>query len=209
MLPFHAPAGTTPRDYLLTVVPEAHRSLVPASTAGKRWEIAIHVPGDLTVVYAIDGGTIEATESRDADAHLALTLEKDHVSMFLEDWAGPRKWAPKFEPRGAALVTDPRVVSRVALVTGSVEATVPGLNGITPRLVISAFGGKRKTLERDELERKDCDVAVSLGGAVFESLLAGKMGPDDALSSGDVGIRGKKLVAMQYAFALAPFFPAK
>lgn len=214
MLPFNAPKGTSPRDYLVSVVPEAHRSLVgppskapSGNKATKRWDVLVSIPGEVTVLYGIDGQDIQVTEARSGDdAELSLTLERGDVTRFLEDWSGLRKWVPKFEPRGAALITDPQVVSRIAMVTGSVEAVLPDLEGGPARLVVAAFGGKRGRFEGG-IDRPD--TTVDLGASVFEAMLAGRMAPDEALSSGAVGIKGKKLVAMQFAFALAPFFPAK
>lgn len=207
MLPFSAPPGTTPRDYLLRVVPEAHHALVPASaSAGAKrdvWDVSIAMLGERPVRYSVDGSKLSVSEGH-GDAHLVLTLEKPHVERFLADWSGPRRWVPQFEPRGAALITDPRVLSRLAMVTGSMAATVPDFEGGPIRLSIAAFGGKRGEFDpRDD----EADVSVEVPARTFQELLAGRLLPDAALSSGGVALRGKKLVAMQLAFAMAPFFP--
>jgi len=205
MLPFHAPPGTSVRDYILRLVPDAHRNLVPKGDGTKRWDISVTVPGETSARYRIDGGELWVDEER-SDAHVALILEKDHVERFLADWAGPKRWVPKFEPRGAALVTDPRVLSRVALVNGSLEAIVPDLDGSPVKVVVAAFGGKLGAFEPG-IDEPDAKIEVT--NRTFEAMLAGTLAPDEALSSGEVAVRGRKLVAMQLAFALAPFFPAR
>jgi hypothetical protein len=43
----------------------------------------------------------------------------------------------------------------------------------------------------------------------LQRMLAGSLGPEDALADGDVSIRGKRIVAIKYALAVAPFYPAK
>lgn len=212
MLPFQAPPGTTARDYLFRVVPEAHRALVPAPAGdaaanARRWDVRVELLGHAAFRYAIDGAALTATEdARDGDgkAHLVLALEKLDVDRFLADWSGARRYVPKFEPRGAALVTDPRMLARVAMVTGSLAAIVPDFECGPLRLHIAAFGGK---LGRFDPRDEDADVSVELPLRMLEDLLAGRLAPDVALSSGDAALRGKKLVAMQLAFALAPFFP--
>lgn len=213
MLPFQAPAGTTARDYLFRVVPDAHRDLVPTTTAGnfardgKHWSVRVQLLGETAFRYLVDGAALTVTDdSRNADdqAHLVLALEKLDVERFLADWSGPRRYVPKFEPHGAALVTDPRVLSRVAQVTGSLAAVVPDFDGGAVRLSIAAFGGKLGRFDpRDDAP----DVSVDLPSRLLEQLLGGTLAPDAALASGHVALRGKKLVAMQLAFALAPFFP--
>lgn len=208
MLPFQIPANVSPRDYLLKLVPEAHRSLVPAASAeaGKTWDVAIALPGDKSVLYSIDGSALTVVErpSDDAAAHLVVTLPKSDLARFLADFGGPRRYVPSFSPRGAALITDPRVVARAAMVMGSMEATIPDFEGGPVTLAIAAFGGKRGSFDR----RDDApDASVELPSATFEQLLSGRLAPDKALTAGGVVLKGKKLVAMQFAFALAPFFP--
>lgn len=204
MLPFHAPLGTTPRDYLARVVPEAHRTLVPGADT-KLWDVNISLLGDRSFHYAIRGAELTMREV-DEPAHLVLALDGAHVARFLADWSGPRRYVPAFEPRGAALVTDPRVLARLAMVTGSFQASVPDFEDGAIRLALAAFGGK---VGRFDPRDDDADASVELPSKTFESLLAGRLGPDEALSAGGVTLKGKRLVAMQFALALAPFFPPR
>ena len=53
----------------------------------------------------------------------------------------------------------------------------------------------------------DPDVTIEVSLATVERILDGKLGPEEALADGDVRVTGKRLVAGQLAFALAPLFP--
>jgi putative sterol carrier protein len=53
----------------------------------------------------------------------------------------------------------------------------------------------------------DPDVVIETSLATYVRMLAGELGPEDALVDGDVRVDGKRLLAVQLAFAVAPFFP--
>ena len=202
MLPFHPPAGTSVHDYVTRLVPEAHRAQVPEDASPQEWTVSIRVPGTVNAHYRIRGNALEMREEEDK-AHLAVVLDDAHVSHFLADFQGPRRYVPTFEPRGARVITDPRVLERLALVIGSLEAVVEDAEGGPVRLLVAAFGGKPGRFDEDD----DRDVTLTLRASAFEGLLKGTLAPDALLSSGDVAVKGKRLVAMQFALALAPFFP--
>jgi len=206
VLPFHAPSGTTAREYLTKVVPEAHRSLVPKDVDAHRFDVHVTLMGERTVGYAVTGSEIAVEPRARGDANLVVVFEPSTVERFLADFSGPRRFVPRFEPRGAALVTDPRVLARVTQVTGSLSAIIPDFDGGSVRLWIAAFGDKRGQFDpRDD----EPDVTVSVPMKTFEALLGGGLTPEQALSAAESGVavRGKRLVAMQLALALAPFFP--
>lgn len=206
MLPFHAPPGTRARDYLTNVVPEAHRALVPNDAGARPFTVHVTLMGERTVGYAISGSEITVDPRARGDANLVVVFEPSTVDRFLADFAGPRRFVPRFEPRGAALVTDPRVLTRVTQVKGSLSAIIPDFEGGSVRLWIAAFGEGRGQFDpRDD----EADVTVSVPLRTFESLLGGALTPEQALAAAESGVavRGKRLVAMQLALALAPFFP--
>ncbi len=209
MLPFEIPAGTTPKDLFVRVLPDAHRRLVPQGSR-ETFTLGVRVTGStpLAFTYTLQGGEVTVHEEA-RPAQLLVATEHATLARFLEDWTGPRRFVPSFTPNSAGgapltLLTDPRVLKRLVLVSGRIELALPDLDGSRAALVAGAAGGKAIE-HRDD----DADVVVESEVPVFERLLSGKLGPDEALSGGHVTVRGKKLVAMQFAFALAPFFPVK
>ena len=216
MLPFDVKLGTTAFELFTEIIPRAHRQLVPKH--GDREEIVIHVSveGDPScsalrcevrgadiVVTPTTGST--GTESRggrdEPEAHIYLLLHDDSLRAFLEDWGTDKKYLPKFSPKGASIFTDPRVLRRLAHVTGSIELALPTFPSGRASLRAGAFGGR---LARVKLDR-DPDVTVESSMDLFDLLLTGDMRPEEALSDSRVTVTGKKMVALQFAFALAPF----
>jgi putative sterol carrier protein len=62
---------------------------------------------------------------------------------------------------------------------------------------------------RRGIDPEDADVTVEARLATIERVLGGDLAPEDALADGDVTVRGNRLLAMQLALAVAPFYPAK
>jgi len=203
MLPIDIPPGTTGRALLETVLPAAHRELVPKTGAGG---------GDFSMSVRVDGGDSFHYDFRGADvtvhpgeapAHLFLAVDASTLDRFVADWSGPRRYFPTFAPRGGvSLLTDPRIMKRLVLVHGRIELALPDFEGGRAAIVVGAHGGKRK-----EIHASSPDTVIEAKMALFDDLLAGRVSPEDALAGDGVTLRGKRLVAMQFAFALAPFFP--
>lgn len=204
MLPSTIPQGTTVESLLETVLPEAHRHEVArAGATGPEQRLGVEVVGGKRYVFRLAGPEVSFDEGG-GPAHLHIRVERSTVERFLEDWSGPRRFVPSFVPReGVTLLTDPRVLKRLVAVTGSIELALPDFEGERVSLFVSA-GGSRAHEPR---EGAAADVVVEVAVPTFERLLAGSLAPDEALADGHVEVRGKKLVAMQFAFALAPFFP--
>ena len=55
----------------------------------------------------------------------------------------------------------------------------------------------------------DPEASIRIRLPAFQQILAGKIGPDEAIADGHVTLKGKKLVAMQFALALVPYFPPR
>ncbi|HEX7665934.1 MAG TPA: SCP2 sterol-binding domain-containing protein [Polyangiaceae bacterium] len=203
MLPFDVKLGTTPLELFTDVIPNAHRNLVPKLGDKDELVIAVRVDGDRecdSLRAVIRGNDITVSEGS-GPANVTLLLEKNSLNAFLEDWATTRKWVPKFSPKGAALLTDPRVLKRIAQVTGSIEMGLPDFPGGPAKLKAAASGGKPGKVDFE----RDPDVKIEATNDLFEKMLAGAVLPEEALSQSLVKVEGKKMVALQFAFALAPF----
>jgi hypothetical protein len=207
VLPFDVKLGTTAFELFTEIIPRAHRQLVPKLGERDEISIAISVEGDATCAAlqcSVRGAEISVTPTTgrdDPEAHLYLLLHDDSLRAFLEDWGTDKKYLPKFSPKGASIFTDPRVLKRLVQVTGSIELALPNFPSGRASLRAGAFGGKRARVKWD----RDADVTVESSMDLFDLLLAGQMRPEEALSDRRVTVAGKKMVALQFAFALAPF----
>ncbi|WP_394826632.1 SCP2 sterol-binding domain-containing protein [Pendulispora albinea] len=211
MLPNFVPAGTSVESFFEQVLPDAHRALVPADASAGELAVGVHIEGaPLGSGYfcAIRGREISVKQMRDEEsAHLWLTVDAPGLAFFLDDLGGERRFAPSFVPaQGVKLITDPRILKRLVQASGTIELRLLDLEigrKIEPvGLRVSAAGGKKHGLKTSA-----ADAEIETKVSVFEKLLAGKLAPDEAIADSHVAVRGKKLVAMQFAFALAPFFP--
>ncbi|MEO8878455.1 MAG: hypothetical protein ABI461_22895 [Polyangiaceae bacterium] len=203
MLPFDVKLGTTPFELFTEVIPRAHRALVPKHGDREELVVSVAVEGDPScsaLACVIRGAEISVTPS-ETDAHLYLQLRADSLQEFLNDWGTDKKYLPKFSPKGASIFTDPRVLRRLAQVTGSIELALPDFPPGRASLIAGAFGGRKSKPKPD---RKP-DVVVEASNELFDKLLAGSITPDAALADALVTVTGKKMVALQFAFALAPF----
>ncbi len=203
MLPFDVKLGTSPLELFTDVIPNAHKSLVPKLGDKDELVVAVRVDGDRacdSLRVVIRGNDITVGEGS-GPANVSLLLEKASLNAFLEDWATTRKWVPKFSPKGAALLTDPRVLKRIAQVTGSIEMSLPDFPGGPARVRAAATGGKPGKVDFE----RPADVKIEATNELFEKILAGTVLPEEALAQSLVKIEGKRMVALQFAFALAPF----
>jgi len=204
MLPIDIPPGTTGRALLESVLPAAHRELVPPSPggAGDAITMSVRVDGGDSFHYELRGEGVTVRPG-EAPAHLWMKVDAATLERFVADWSGPKRYLPTFTPRGGVrLLTDPRVLKRLIMVSGRIELALPDFEGGRAAIVVGAHGGKKKPIDPAEP-----DATIEAKMSLFDALLAGRVSPDEALASDGVTLRGKKLVAMQLAFALAPFFP--
>jgi hypothetical protein len=213
MLPFEIPAGTTLESLLTDVVPAAHARLVPQTAGREAFTCAIELEGLGQWVVTLDGAkmTVRAGDEKAPDARIRARAED--AQAFLDDYTGDKRLAPKTRraaPGGGAVVmlSDPRVLKRIKMVNGAVELAIAdfddGRGGAARRAWLSAaLGAQAKKVE------PDADVTVEVTMKTFLRLVSGGATPEEALADGDVPVKGKRLVAMQVAFALAPLFPPK
>jgi putative sterol carrier protein len=99
-------------------------------------------------------------------------------------------------------VSDPRVVRRVAMANGRIGVSVVDDDGGRLTVVFGFGDATRRPIVPD-----DPDTVVEIPIATLEGILGGARSPDEALASGDVTVRGSRLLAMQLALALAPLYP--
>ena len=200
MIPRTLPAGTTLASLILTLLPEDHAAHVPNDAGDAK--VSVHFKGGASYALTATGDRLVVREtSRVEPAPLLLGIEEATAQLFLDDWMGPKKLAPSFEPRGVASITDPRLIKRVSAVKGVLSLTLDDFEG-KPATLLVASGPDASLYD-------DPDASIHIGLSAFLALLGGKLHPDEAIVEGHVTLTGKKLVAMQFALALVPFFPAR
>jgi hypothetical protein len=202
---FEIPPNTTIRSLVESVAPALHARLVPddAPTDALAVNVRIEDAGSWTAY--IRGREMRVVEGEADRATLWLFTTARTVELFLEDATGPRRLAPKFEPTAATpLLSDPRLVRRVAMAHGRIELVLRDVGGERLAIVLGFGSAARKPIDPD-----DADVVVEAGLATVERILAGTLPPEEALADGDVAVHGNRMLALQLALAVAPFYPQK
>jgi hypothetical protein len=207
MFPFEIPPGTTVRALVTDVIPRAHAELVPKSAGPETFRAVIAIDRGPSFTADVRAGAIDVREVEEKKVDFWITFDEPVAARFLADWSSTKALAPKFAPPGdVKLLTDPRVLKRLAMVSGKVEialADFPGEDGPERvAMTIASGAAAKKTIDRD-----DPDVVVEATMSAFLRLLDGTLAPEEAIADNHVSVRGKRLVAMQFALALAPFFP--
>lgn len=201
------PAGTTVRSFVEDVVPAIHAELVPADASREPYVVAVRVGHEEGWTVHILGPEMRVVAGEAARPTLWLFATTRAVERFLEDATGPRRLVPTFEPvggaAGAAVLSDPRIVRRVAMANGRIELAVN--EGGERLAVVFGFG----TATRKGIDPDEADVVIETSMSTLERVLAGRLPPEDALVDGDVKVSGKRMLALQLALAVAPFYPAK
>jgi hypothetical protein len=211
MFPIDIPAGTTVESLFTDVYPALHRKLVSDTSAAKGEALTSVVRlegGGPSYTIVIRGKDIDVTEGEAEGAPLWVALDRDVVERFLEDFMGPKNYAPKMAlTAGAAplvLLSDPRVMRRLAMVSARVALALTDFEGERVSLVCGSGDVAKKGIDPD-----DPDVIIEATMDTLQRLVGGQLSPEEALADGHVAQRGKRFVAMQYALALAPFYPAR
>ncbi len=204
MLPFEVPLGTTLDSLFAEVFPKAHAQMVPPSAGNDRF-VAVHeVTGFKTFTFEIRGQELRVREGDAENPHVWVVVEKSAADLFLTDWLGPKNLVPKNVPKDIVAITDPRIMKRLALVSAKAELALTDLDGARVTLT-AAFG----TAAKKHRDAHDPDVVLEASTRIFTRLLEGTLPPEEAIAEGHVTVRGKRLLAMQLAFALAPFYPKR
>jgi putative sterol carrier protein len=200
MIPRQLPPGTTLSSLITELLPEDHRANVPKDAGDAT--VSVSFGSGASYLLHARGAELEVTETRGVeDALVSLRVEERTAQLFLDDWLGPQKLAPSFEPRGLASITDARFLRRVSAVKGVLSLTLDDFEGGEATLLLAS--GKGASLYDDP----DAEIHIKL--PAFLELLSGRLTPDAAIAEGHVTLKGKKLVAMQLALTLVPYFPAR
>lgn len=205
MLPLEIPAGTTIESLLTEVVPALHARMVGADAPAEEYAVAVSVEGRGSWVVRIRGRDMTVEEGEIERPSLWMHTTERAIERFLEDATGPRRLVPRFAPvGGVGTMSDPRVLKRVAMASGRIELAARDEDG--ERIAI-VFGFGAAT--RRPIDPEDADVVVEARLSTVERVLGGELGPEDALADGDVTVRGNRLLALQLALAVAPFYPRR
>jgi hypothetical protein len=201
---FEIPPDTTIRSLVEKVAPALHAAWVAkdAPTDALTVNVRIEDAGSWTVT--VRGPEMQVTEGEAERPALWLYTTARAVDLFLEDAAGPRRFLPRFDEGGpVAILSDPRLVKRAAMAHGRIELALRDLEGERLALVLG-FGHATRRIDPD-----DADVVVEAGLGTIERILSGTLPPEEALADGDVTVRGNRMLALQLALAVAPFYPQK
>jgi putative sterol carrier protein len=203
------PDGTTVRSLVEEVVPHLHGRLVPDAAPKEPFTVTVRIEDAADWTVQIVGREMRVREGAADKPTLWLFTTARAVELFLEDAAGPKRFLPKFDAGdgGVAVLSDPRLVKRCAMASGRIElAMTDALPGSDERVgIVFGFGAAA----RRRIDPDDADVIIETGAATVDRMLGGKLAPEDALADGDVKVRGNKMLAMQLALAVAPFYPQK
>jgi hypothetical protein len=211
MFPKDFPPGTTARTLVTAIFPSEHERLVPRDAGAA--EASLHIEGGPSFAFRVEGNRLDVTclpappggrtkgKPDVPNAPLSVTVHAATLERFLADWMVEKRYLPRFPPQGdVKLLSDPRLLRRLALVGARIEIALTDFEGGRASLTLDAGARGR---------RPDADAVIEATTETFESLLAGSLAPDEAVIEGHVEVRGSKLAAMKLALAFAPYFPPR
>lgn len=189
------------------IVPALHGKMVPPDAPADAFAVAVHIEDEGAWTVRVSGARMTVTEGGEAGAKPTLWLwtTARAVERFIEDATGAKRMLPKFAPvAGVGTMSDPRVLKRVALASGRIELALVDEHGERMAMVFG-FGAATKK----PVDPEDADTVIEADLATVERVLRGELGPEEALADGNVRVKGNRLLAMQLALAVAPFYPTK
>ncbi len=204
MFPLEVPPGTTLESLFMEVLPKAHAQMVPKSAGNERFVAVQEVTGHGSYTFDIRGDVLVVTEGAADKPDFWVSVSEAHAQLFLDDWMGPKKLAPRSLPKDVVAISDPRLLKRLAMVSAKAELALVDLDGERVRIVAASGAAAKKPIDPE-----DPDVVLEATAETFLRLVDGSLAPEDAIVDGAVTVRGKRLLAMQYAFAFAPFTPKR
>jgi hypothetical protein len=208
MLPLELPPGTTIELLVTEAIPTLHARLVAEGGPDDAFTVAMRIDGRGSWTATIRGRQMRVEAGEERRPTLWMYTTESTAESFLRDALGPKHLLPKLalgrNQVGAGVLTlsDPRVIRRVSMANGRIELAAIHPDG--ERLAV-VFGFGDAT--RRPIDPEDPDTVVEAPIDALQDLLRGERGPEETLSSGDVTVRGSRLLAMQLALAIAPFFP--
>jgi hypothetical protein len=206
MLAVEIPPGTTIESLLTQVLPELHGRLVPGDVpATETFDVVICVEGRGSWTARIRGSAVSIERGAQDRPTFWVHTTPRSIERFLADAAGPRRLQARFDPvGGVATMSDPRVLRRVAMASGRIELAVREDDGERLAIVFGFGAATRRAIDPD-----DAEVVIEATLATIDRVLGGELAPEEALGGGHVSVRGNRLLALQLALAVAPFFPPK
>jgi hypothetical protein len=208
MLPLEIPVETTVDSLVRSVVPELHGRLVPIDAPGDAFTVSVRIEGAGSYTIRIRGREMRVEDGELERPTLWLFTTARAVELFLADALGPRRFLPHTHPsfggrHSPLIMSDPRVIKRAAMASGRIELALRDVDGERLAIVLGFGAATRKVIDPE-----DADVVVETGMMTLGRMLDGSLPPQDALVDGDVTVRGDRLLALQLALAVAPFYPA-
>lgn len=207
MFPLDLAPSTTIESLVTDVIPALHARLSGSEGPDDAFTVALRIAGRGSWTIRIRGREMSVDVGEAPRPTLWMYTTEATATRFLEDALGPKRLLPKGGPRtaqvGAVLtMSDPRVLKRVAMANGRIELAILDEDGGRLAVVFGFGDAARRPIDPDHPE-----TIAETPIATLECVLRGEQGPQDALSNGEVTVRGSRLLAMQLAFAIAPFYP--
>jgi putative sterol carrier protein len=206
MLPLDIPPGTTVELLVTEAIPALHARLVGEGGPKEGFTVALRIDGCGSWTVRIRGREMLVDPGEERRPTFWMYTTGGMAEHFLQDALGPRRLVPKMathqQPGGVLTLSDPRVMRRVALASGRIELAALDADG-TRLAIVFGFGDAA----RRPIDPENPDTVVEAPVTILHRVLSGERGPEEALSSGDVTVRGSRLLALQLAFAIAPFYP--
>jgi len=205
MFSLDIPAGATIESLLTEVVPALHARYVGADAPGDVFTITVHIEGRGGWTARIRGREMTVVEGEAARPTLWMHSSERTVERFIENARAFRRVGPGLAAVGSlTILSDPRVLKRVAMASGRVELALYDDDG--ERLTVTLGFG---SAARKDIDPENVDVVLETRREALERVLRGEIGPEEALADGEVTLRGNRFLAMQLALAVAPFYPRK
>jgi putative sterol carrier protein len=199
------PPDTTIESLVTDVIPALHARLVPDEGPSERFSVAVRIEGCGSWTARIVGRDMQVDAGEEGRPTLWMYMTKGSAERLLADAVGPRRLLP--EPvggqsaNGAPWMGDPRVIKRLALANGRIELAAVDEQGSRLAVVLGLGDATRRPMAPE-----DPDTIAEAAMTTLESMARGEQGPEEALSNGAVTVRGSRLLALQLALAVAPFY---
>jgi hypothetical protein len=168
----------------------------------REWTIGMRIRRRFTRTVVIHGPKFSVADRTPDACDMWVSTDEASAAYFLADAKGERRLCGTPHPSmPIATPTDPRLLSRIASESAKVECALRMADGT--RLLLMFGCGKHAARGIDDF---DPEVELEVPEAVFVAVSQGRTTPSGALEHPDLSIRGKKLVAVKLALALAPLF---
>lgn len=202
MKPIELPAGTTVTSFIEELLAKEHAARV-SDDGPETFVVHARIDGLDSYTITVRGRALSVERGEQGKAQLWIATDASCATRALDDALGDARLLPDVrDPGSVPAITDPRLLRRLVMVSGTVRAELTGF-GDAPLWV--AFGAGAKA-SRIDPERTDAEVSLPM--SVLEQLMSLSKRPDEALKDVSVKTKGNPFVPMQLALALAILLPA-